>query len=392
MRELVAFSAHETARIVEAGAPQPPPLPEGWLAPGGFLLSTETNADLRSLDLTARPLPSSARVLVLDRDGVKPDAGLIASIVEAEAELTVASGAGYSAMLTDPDQSQAPRDVFERTRAWLAAADARSHAARSTPDAEGRPVDEEEVTVEGVRERAFVIERPQGRLVGTLSTPSDRASAPLTAVFLNAGAIRRVGPHRMWVDAARRWGVQGVTSLRLDLEGIGDSDGDGGAVRRRWVLSRCAILRTDPHGARRARGSRAGQPLLAGRLVLRCSYWAFHAALADDRVAGALMINPRVLYWDENLEIARELRRTRLLVRPVIWKRVLRGDVSLARWATMAGWLARTPLRLARARRARDEEPPSVEDQIAAAFDRLRDRGIVARGSSSATASPSSTS
>ena len=379
VRELVAFSAHETARIVEAGAPQPPPLPEGWLAPGGFLLSPETNADLRSLDLTTRPLPSSARVLVLDRDGVKPDAGLIASIVEAGAELTVASGAGYSAMLTDPDQSRAPRDVFERTRAWLAAADARSPAARSTPVAGARPVDEEEeVTVEGVRERPFVIERPQGRLVGTLSTPSDRPSAPLTAVFLNAGAIRRVGPHRMWVDAARRWGLQGVTSLRLDLEGIGDSDGDGELFGDVGYF----------HGAQFFEQTRAALDALeeAGLgnrflLVGLCSgaYWAFHAALADDRVAAALMINPRVLYWDENLEIARELRRTRLLVRPVIWKRVLRGDVSLARWATMAGWVARTPLRLARARRTREEETVSVEAQIAAAFDRLRDRDLRAR-------------
>ena len=58
VRELVAFSAHETARIVESGRTEPPPLPEGWLAPGGFLLSPETNADLRSLDLATRPLRS----------------------------------------------------------------------------------------------------------------------------------------------------------------------------------------------------------------------------------------------------------------------------------------------------------------------------------------------
>jgi hypothetical protein len=319
-------------------------------------------------------------VLVLDRDGLKPDAGLIASIVDAGAELTVASGAGYSAMLTDPDQSQAPRAVFERTRAWLAAADARSPAARSTRVAGARPLDEEEeeVTVEGVRERPFVIERPQGRLVGTLSAPSDRTSAPLTAVFLNAGAIRRVGPHRMWVDAARRWGRQGVTSLRLDLEGIGDSDGDGELFGDVGYF----------HGAQFFEQTRVALDALeeAGLgnrflLVGLCSgaYWAFHAALADDRVAAALMINPRVLYWDENLEIARELRRTRLLVRPVIWKRVLRGDVSLARWATMAGWVARTPLRLARARRTREEETVSVEAQIAAAFDRLRDRDLRSR-------------
>jgi len=229
-----------------------------------------------------------------------------------------------------------------------------------------------------VRERPFVIERPQGRLVGTLAVPSDGPSAPLTAVFLNAGAIRRVGPHRMWVDAARRWGLAGVTSLRLDLEGIGDSDGDG------ELFGDVAHF----HGEQFFDQTRAALDALEAAglgtrfiLVGLCSgaYWAFHTALADDRVAAALMINPRVLYWDDNLEIARELRRTRLLVRPVTWKRVLRGDVSLARWATMARWLAGAPLRFARARREREQQPASVEDSIVAAFDRLADRDLRAR-------------
>ena len=134
VRELVAFSAHETARIVEAGAPDPPPLPEGWLAPSGFLLAPETVADLKALDLTERPLPSSARVLVLDRDGVKPDARLSSAIVEAGADLTVQPGAGYAEMLTDPDQARAPREVFDRTRAWLAhGAAAAGRAANGMP-------------------------------------------------------------------------------------------------------------------------------------------------------------------------------------------------------------------------------------------------------------------
>ena len=75
------------------------------------------------------------------------------------------------------------------------------------------------------------------------------------------------------------------------------------------------------------------------------------------------MINPRVLYWDDNLEIARELRRTRLLVRPVTWKRVLRGDVSLARWATMARWLAERAASV-RACAPRAEPQPSTTTSI----------------------------
>jgi hypothetical protein len=236
----------------------------------------------------------------------------------------------------------------------------------------------EELIAGGVRERPFLVAGAQGRLVGTVAEPLDEPTAPLTAVFLNAGAIRRIGPHRMWANAARRWGRKGVTSLRLDLEGIGDSDGDG------ELFADVAHF----HGEQFFDQARAALDALedaglGNRFVLvgLCSgaYWAFHAALADDRVVAAVMINPRVLYWDDNLEISRELRRTRLLTKPVIWKRVLRGDVSWARWATFVRWLAGAPLRLVRARRAPERDTPSVDDQIAAAFDRLRDRDLHAR-------------
>ena len=170
----------------------------------------------------------------------------------------------------------------------------------------------------------------------------------------------------------------GVTSLRLDVEGIGDSDGDGelfGDVgyfhgAQFFEQTRTALDRLEEAG-------------LGDRFVLvgLCSgaYWAFHAALADDRVAAALMINPRVIYWDEHLEIARELRRTRLLVKPVIWKRVLRGDVSFERWAAMARWFAAAPLRFVRRLRRARREPFSVAGRIAAAFDRVRERDLHAR-------------
>jgi alpha/beta superfamily hydrolase len=32
----------------------------------------------------------------------------------------------------------------------------------------------------------------------------------------------------MWVEASRRWAALGVATLRIDLEGIGDADGDAG--------------------------------------------------------------------------------------------------------------------------------------------------------------------
>lgn len=376
VRELAAFSALETARIVEAGAPDPLPLPEGFLAPGGFIVSPETLMDLAAVDLTERELRSSTRVLALDRDGVKPDPKLSAAIVERGADLRVQSGAGYADMLTDPAFSLAPKDVFARTRAWLEEGRDTARASTEAPAADPPVADSLRFT--GGRERPFFIDRPEGRLVGILVEPEPAVRGPVTAVFLNAGAIRRVGPHRLWVDAARRWALKGVTSLRLDLESIGDSEGPEelfGDVGRfhdeRYVNQVRAAL-----DALQAAG-------LGDRFIITglCSgaYWAFQAALADTRIVAALMLNPRVLYWDEQLEISRDLRRARLLVKPVTWRRLMRGEVPFARWVTMTRWLLGSPVRVVRALGARAEMPVRLEDLIATAFDVLRDREVRAR-------------
>ena len=72
-----------------------------------------------------------------------------------------------------------------------------------------------------------MIERPQGRLVGTLAVPSDGRERAADGRLPERG---RDPAHRAASDVGRRReavGARGVTSLRLDLEGIGDSDGDG---------------------------------------------------------------------------------------------------------------------------------------------------------------------
>ena len=128
----------------------------------------------------------------------------------------------------------------------------------------------------------------------------------MTAVFLNAGAVRRIGPHRLWVDTARRWALRGIPSLRLDLGGIGDSDGDSASLAN--VAEFYEARYTDQV---RAALDQLEQERIGERFVVvgLCSgsSWAFQAALADQRIAAAFMINPRILYWDEALDVARDL-------------------------------------------------------------------------------------
>src|SRR6185437_13791620 len=81
--------------------------------------------------------------------------------------------------------------------------------------------------VAGVRESIYIVGDSPASMFGILSEPEAEVLEPeWCALLLNAGGTRHIGPNRNWVEAARRWAVRGIPSLRLDLLGIGESDGD----------------------------------------------------------------------------------------------------------------------------------------------------------------------
>jgi hypothetical protein len=65
-----------------------------------------------------------------------------------------------------------------------------------------------------------------GNLIGVLSEPktgSEIAGAP-AVILWNVGIHHRVGPYRIYVDIARGLAASGLTSLRFDVSGLGDSE------------------------------------------------------------------------------------------------------------------------------------------------------------------------
>lgn len=63
------------------------------------------------------------------------------------------------------------------------------------------------------------------RLYGTLHTPSTTASGTTGVILLNQGPLDRSGAHRISVKLARRWTAAGMTVLRFDARGAGESEG-----------------------------------------------------------------------------------------------------------------------------------------------------------------------
>jgi alpha-beta hydrolase superfamily lysophospholipase len=73
-------------------------------------------------------------------------------------------------------------------------------------------------------ERVFAF-GPSGTLNGVLSEPAagQRIAGAPGILFWNVGTNHHVGPHRVFVDLARRLAKLGFSSLRFDTSGLGDS-------------------------------------------------------------------------------------------------------------------------------------------------------------------------
>jgi hypothetical protein len=163
-------------------------------------------------------------------------------------------------------------------------------------------------------------------LFGVLATPEDRESSEHAIVLLNAGAIRRSGPGRMWTEIARRWAARGVPVLRLDLEGIGDAGGEAARdTDTSLYVPRFVGQVTAALDALEAAGH--GRSFLLGGLCSG-SFWAFQCALEDPRVTAALMLNPRLLVWDPQIVEAREARELVGRARNAPLRRLLTGHWS----------------------------------------------------------------
>jgi dienelactone hydrolase len=75
-------------------------------------------------------------------------------------------------------------------------------------------------------------------LAGILTPPAAGGRLRgLGAVVVPGGLTRRVGLHRMYVDAARALAAAGAAVLRFDLPGVGESEGDVKRVTRAGLAS-----------------------------------------------------------------------------------------------------------------------------------------------------------
>lgn len=65
-----------------------------------------------------------------------------------------------------------------------------------------------------------------GNLNGVVNIPDTNHLDDVAMIFINAGFLHRVGPYRLYTDLARNLSQRGISSLRFDLAGLGESLAD----------------------------------------------------------------------------------------------------------------------------------------------------------------------
>ncbi len=168
-------------------------------------------------------------------------------------------------------------------------------------------------------------------------------------VFLNAGLLHRIGPHRLYVRMAREMANKGFSSLRFDLSGIGDSPS-----RTDGLPLRAAAL----HDVQDALDFLAQTRELSSFILIGlCSGadLALRVALADNRVVGAVLIDglpyrtPRSYLYDQ-------MSRAWRVIACGAWRKFFTLDGPP--WRSLSG-LFKRPLETSTALGGRDIPPKS---------------------------------
>jgi pimeloyl-ACP methyl ester carboxylesterase len=304
---------------------------DGGLEAGGFVLSAET---LEALSESPAPPPGRGlrRALLLSRDGVAVDKKTKESIEAVVDDVVEEAGDGWGDFVEHPERSVLPEAVATTVADWLVAGE--QDGERAEAPATPAPPGEQVATIGAIEERPWRLRRDFGDFFGVLATRSQSEEGGPTVVFLNAGAVRHTGPDRLWVELSRAAAAIGLRALRVDLEGIGETDGDplgrghvGEFYAERFERQVGSILNSLESSGLGRRFMIVG--LCAG------GYWGYRVARSDRRVERAVLVNAGALHWEDDLVEEREARKLRRAFSWRWWRRLLSGQIRPGRLAAV---------------------------------------------------------
>ncbi|MDA0837283.1 MAG: alpha/beta fold hydrolase [Planctomycetota bacterium] len=168
----------------------------------------------------------------------------------------------------------------------------------------------------------------ENRLVGTLNLPENGDAGRAGVVFLHGWSGYRSGPHRMFVHAARHLAEEGIASLRFDLSGRGDSNGDKDDTNLDDMISDTLAAKTFL-----AQEAKVSKPVLLG--ICSGGNVSIGSASLDKEIAGLVLWSTPLFAAFKKASDKSTKRRMMLMeylrkaLRPSTWIRLIRGQVNV---------------------------------------------------------------
>jgi pimeloyl-ACP methyl ester carboxylesterase len=330
MREVRALSLMQSSEQLPEWAQIDPDV----LDVAGFPLTKDTRAELSEIDLATIAQGPTGNVLILNRDDLPGDELWPARLREAGVAVEQEKFAGYVEMMLDAHQALVPGPMLERCVQWAA----------NIGELNFDPVRHQQLTStiktaalpdQGVIEQAFSVpDMPE--LFSILSQPAMASGKkrPRVVLFLNAGAVTHIGPNRLYVRLARYLARNGVTAVRVDLAGLGDSSTHDGEPEN-VVYSRLAIQDIAAlHSHIQKRFPRARLSVVG---LCSGGYHGFKAAVSGLRFDQVIAINPLTFFWKEDMSLAipeyqvfaEASRYSKTAFKISSWWKLLSGKTSL---------------------------------------------------------------
>ena len=315
----------------------------GLVLPEGFRISDATCASISALKWPTA-LPANMRgALVVDRDDIPAALPCADALRGAGIECAYDVLPGVPQMLATPYDALVPTQIVERVIGWLQAqqplevpfASPRADSVAESMSLAGS-------AGQAYTERALVIGNAP-RLCGIVSEPA-APTAPRQALLI----LDRVGTGRMWVQLARRRAQRGDVTVRMNVAGVGDSDLRPGrdALQVYDEDTVDDIAATVEYMRRELRVERLFVVgLCAG------AYHALNTVLKGAPIDTVFSVNQVIYQWIPGMSLdpskadIGHLVLTKNASRSMRdlgkWKRVLKGDVDVARHLTAFGRHAR---------------------------------------------------
>lgn len=325
-------------KMLEAST-HPTPAPAPWdLVAAGFGLSKATATSLKHVRLpdTLSGLP----VALVDRQEAPTGPDWPHKLATHGSAIVYTTANGYPDMQRPAYEVVPARAFFDQAASRLRAF---AHTAIACP--RNAPTPSQQTTTwmphRGKRVREWATPHFNAKGMAAIVVQPDPEATPNhsathTVLVLNSSTEHRVGPNRFWVDWARDVALEGITVVRLDLPGIGESEGG-------YTPAASQVYRDDAVNSTRQAMDWLGEQLGTKQwaLVGLCSgaYHAISVALQDERVNRVLAINPLVFPPTsvENLDLTTGNAMQHMVAAhtlksakdPQRWLRLLRGESDI---------------------------------------------------------------